>query len=253
MLNQLQNLRTKAKYSQISAGVFLSIFILSLGYAYVKWWPGLPSPLVESIITSDGEWQVSQQTINKLYSSIRYGEVEELEHLLSKNPELIHYRWHDDPSIDILNQALVWYNIDVAKCALRHGAKFDSEEQLQSGRYSIEQFISYKMSVLPIVGAREEDHQMIRFMMEHGAQVTFGQESYHPNALFAYISWIGYSEKLGEEEIEIIQMMIAKGASLTTENMHGQNPLEFFEERVENENQDPQIYHQIRTLLRVEK
>ncbi|MDO5094964.1 MAG: ankyrin repeat domain-containing protein [Peptostreptococcaceae bacterium] len=257
LLQQLKTLKKRAKISQAVAGVFICIAILTTGYAFFKWslfarnfnssWPP------ETIITADGEWEVSRETVNKLFYAVKDGEVEVVEKMLSENPELIYYRWEDFGSIDVLNQALVFHHADVAECFLRHGAKFDSKEQLESGEYSMEQFISYRMSVLSTVGSSEEDNQMLRFMMEHGAQVTFGQESYHPNALFAYISWIDYDEKIGEGEIEIIREMIERGASLTIENMHGQNPLEFFEERVERENQDPQVYHRIQTLLQVAK
>lgn len=206
-------LRKKGKkigYVFLTLGV---IFLLFLGYLAFS----LFAPDKENIETPTGVVSIWDFNIDKLEKYIVEQDVESLDYLLSKHPELLYYMEKNDECV--LTKALEIGDLETVKCMIDHGIRFDDKIINENDDKNYISIYFYNLMNNYTYGggdtASTEVLEMTKLMIENGASVNFDNNKYEKNALYSVLPWIVSDKKISEEDIILINVIISSGVSFS--------------------------------------
>lgn len=169
--------------------------------------------------TPDGTGYVRTTQTKHLSDMIAEGDISDISSYLDRHPNLVFYMKNGKT---ILENALENNDIELAQCALDHGAEFDAEFVYDHLVYegSFERyFISlWRQSITDM------DIETVRFMLENGADVHKSRRN--KDVLCYAIELICSDWSIGDNDRELIELLIGGGADIYAENADGYTPLE---------------------------
>lgn len=235
----------KARKKKKSAKVFFSLaavsFVLLLGFLWF-----LFGPKRAEIDTPDGTVKVSKKITAELEECIENEDIQKLDEMLDKRPELVYYT--NSKHHGMLYTAALTGNVELLECVLEHGAKFDDEILHKNLIY--EYSLEYYFHNLTHLTEEETEKvksrgsaPIVEIMLENGATVNFENNEEVPNALFIAIWWIVTDDEVTEDELQVVEMLIEHGASCTETNSDGDTILDVLHHMIEQytvEDKDPE-------------
>lgn len=178
-------------------------------------YPFLPQKV--DVKTPSGVVEVWDSDYKKLRDYVIDGNIEKVDKMLNKHPELIYY--NRSTCGGILHRAEVCGSIPMVQCILDHGAKFDDAIVYENVTfdYSLQSYFD-DMRTLCDEGddtGSDEILNMVEFMLENGAEVNFYDKDNKPNALFTAVDLVGSDGVISDGDIELIKLLKSHGASCT--------------------------------------
>lgn len=174
------------------------------------------------IQTPDGTQTVYSNVDHSYINAIRDGNVEKVNKLLNKYPFLIYedkYLYYSGSNYtDGLLYATVNGNKELAECLISHGATYDNGITLENVGYDYT--FEYYFGCLQnnsITDTEQPDNidEWIQFMIDNGAAVEFTDDTDTPNALFCAVEYICDDGVISDEDVRVIDILIANGAKIT--------------------------------------
>ena len=211
------------KGHKIAAVVFTSIgTVILAGLVTVGILVFMPKNI--TIQKPDGsEFKIIETEAYAFSNAITNKDIEAVQSLLGKYPDLVYYKGINGQCA--ADEASTTLDIGLTRIILDHGGQFDGEFEHRDSiyNYSLEYFFSTVMGVR----SSKEINDMVKFMLDNGAQVNFEDKS-HPNALFRAVWYIVADGSVDDTDIELLQMLIDHGASIS-EKSTDYYPKEFLE------------------------
>lgn len=122
----------------------------------------------ETIATPDGEVKIKHSVCLKYKEYIESMDIEKINELLDKYPEIIYYEIDDaiNSRHMLLFYGLYHCNVDIMQCALNHSGKFNDPE-LNINSNFLRHFFAYMSG-----NTTDEIIDTVKFALEHGAEVV---------------------------------------------------------------------------------
>lgn len=211
----------------ILSGIIFTLFASTIIYFVI--------PKIIPVETPDGNAYVWSNQVKKCFDAVNNDDVEALDKCLEKNPALLYYS--NENSADILHIAARRNQIDAVKCMIDHGAYFDNGINLSNNyvnlsenriAYSLDYYFFYSKMYYHDDYQEGSSLEMIKLMLDNGAQVNYDGDFENPNALFSALMWATDDEKISDEEIEVFELLLDTEADTKAIHKYGCNLLEAF-------------------------
>lgn len=148
--------------------IAIILFILSgLNLIGVTAWKIYEYNFKETIVTSDGEVKIKQAKCLKYEEYVESANIEKINELLGKYPEMIYYKIHDENRQTLLFYGLYHCDIDIMQCALNHSKRFNDPALNINGNF-LRNFFAYMNG-----NTTDEIINIVKFALEHGAEVVY--------------------------------------------------------------------------------
>ena len=158
---------------------------------------------------------VSMKNVRIMKEYIRADDMDGLDELLDKHPELIYYQ--DNNHQSLLEYGLHDHNVEIMQIAVDHGSEFDAEPnfELLIYDYSLERFFDlgywsfalYKEPDPPKIVYGETTDEMIeaaKFAIDHGAVTVWSRDVGRWTFADSVESWINGDNKISEKDQEFL-------------------------------------------------
>lgn len=149
--------------------IAIIMFVLSgLNFLGFTAWKIYECTFKVTIETSDGEVKIKNTICDKYKEYVTSMDVEKINEILDKYPALIYYEIHEDCN----RQTLLFYglyhcNVDMMRCALKHGEQFN-DSKLNINDNFLCSFFNYVNG-----NTTDEIIDTVKFALEHGAKVVY--------------------------------------------------------------------------------
>ena len=193
------------------------------------------------VYTPEGEATVREMQVKSLELAIGRDEVEELEELLKKKPELLYCTWENQT---VLGRAISAESVNVVEFLLKYGVDVDEVDNLE-----FDTSMTYATRNMQSITA-EESFEIMNLLMDYGADMnaTLGGAS----PVQYLILYIVEDSNVSVEELEMLERFIEEGASLTQEDLGGEDAVDIFETetaRLELSEEQQMEFEAMRELL----
>lgn len=242
----------KSKKKKKSAKVFFTlsgiIFALLAGFLLF-----LFGPRIREIDTPDKTVKVGEWITNDLAESIENEDIEQVEEMLIKRPELLYYV--DINGQGILDKAALTGNVELVQCILNYGGKFDDPliHEKNVYKYSLELYFHRLLVGEEGQKASEEGiAPMIECMLENGAVATFDGDNNTPNALWVALWWITQDNEISQDDIRVVELLIDYGASCTEKDYQGETVINLLSNEILTKStsiNDPEGFAKLRKII----
>lgn len=193
-------------------------------------------PKKEEIETPTGTVEVWRSVTKKYEDAMENRDLEKLDSMLSKHPELVYYT--DNNVNGILQYGMSTCNIEMMELGIRYGAKFDDALVYDHVIYdgSFPEFfnnLGYRSTETYVAGeTTDEILETVKFMSENGADMERGASSSPANFLFTAIYWIKGDKKISEKDMELILYVVNQGCTLNESYANNETVFDAFEESI---------------------
>lgn len=179
--------------------IAIVLFILSgLNLLGLTAWKIYKYNFKETIVTSDGEVKIKQSKCLKYEEYVESANIEKINELLDKYPEMIYYKIHDENRQTLLFYGLYHCDIDIMQCALSHGKQFNDPALNINGNF-LRHFFAYMNG-----NTTNEIINIVKFALEHGAEAVYEDWDLYERAE----KWVmndGFVSRKDEELLSLIK------------------------------------------------
>lgn len=213
-----------------ASGVILAIFAALALYIF------FPRPI--EVNTPNGTEIVYSNTESSYAKAVREGDIDKVSKMLDRRPFLIydyHSVYYSGYYIDGLMYAVVDGNRELAECIVSHGLTFDNGVTLEGTEY-YDYALDFFFDRIPFLEKEIDVSDWLEFMIDNGAAVEYSDGS---NALFEAVDYICYDGVITDEDVEIVSLLIEKGADISDSPEYYDQPLfGRYDENVKNHQVD---------------
>lgn len=187
--------------------IAIIMFVLSwLNFLGFTAWKIYEKTFRVTIETSDGEVKIKNSVCDKYEEYVKNTDVVKINEILEKYPALIYHNIHENCERQILlYYGLYHLDIDMMKCALKHGEKFNDPE-LNIGKRFLYRFFNHVDG-----NATDEMTDTIKFSIEHGAEAVTVDYNLYEHAK----KWVMNDGFVSPEDKELLNLT-AKYANIKT-------------------------------------
>ncbi|MCM1506227.1 MAG: hypothetical protein NC177_03695 [Ruminococcus flavefaciens] len=179
--------------------IAIIMFVLSgLNFLGFMAWKIYEKTFRVTIKTSDGEVKIKETICDKYEKYVTNMDVEKINEILEKYPALIYYKIREDRDRGtLLYYGLYHLDVDMMKCALKHGEKFN-DSKLNIDSDFLRRFF-YHVSG----NTTDEIIDTVKFSLEHGAKVINGNYNLHENAE----KWVMNDGIVSQKDKELLDLI----------------------------------------------
>lgn len=178
--------------------IAIILFILSgLNLFGFTAWKIFEYNVKETIVTSDGEIKIKQSKCLKYEEYVESANIEKINELLDRYPEMIYYKIHDKNRQTLLFYGLYHCDIDIMQCALSHGKQFNDPALNINGNF-LRHFFAYMNG-----NTTNEIINIVKFALEHGARVVYEDWNFYEQAL----EWVKKDNVISPKDEELLELI----------------------------------------------
>lgn len=151
----------------------------------------------ETIVTSDGEVKIKQSKCLKYEEYVESANIEKINGLLDRYPEMIYYKIHDKNRQTLLFYGLYHCDIDIMQCALSHGKQFN-DPALNINSNFLRHFFAYmnRNTTNKIINT-------VKFALQHGAEVVYEDWNFYEQAS----EWVKKDNVISPKDEELLELI----------------------------------------------
>lgn len=151
----------------------------------------------ETIVTSDGEVKIKQSKCLKYEEYVESANIEKINGLLDRYPEMIYYKIHDKNRQTLLFYGLYHCDIDIMQCALSHGKQFN-DPALNINSNFLRHFFAYMNR-----NTTNEIINTVKFALQHGAEVVYEDWNFYEQAS----EWVKKDNVISPKDEELLELI----------------------------------------------
>lgn len=195
-------------------------------------------PKRKEIETPTGTVEVWKSQTEKYEDAMKSRDMEKLDSMLSKHPELVYYT--DNNRRGILQYGMATCNMEMMELGIQRGARFDDalvyDHLIFDGSFpEFFENLGYRSTETYVSGeTTDEILETVKFMSEHGADMERGASSRPPNFLFTAIYWIKADKIISKKDMELILYVVNQGCTLSESYADNETVFDAFEESIAN-------------------
>lgn len=168
--------------------------------------------------TPEGEATVREMQAKSFELAIGSDDAEEVEKLLKKNPALLYYTWDN---VLPLGRAISAESVNVVIFLLEYGVDVDQADNLD-----FDTSMTYATRNLQKI-TEEESFEILNLLIDYGADMNETLGGISPVQYL--IRYIVEDSSISAEELKMLENFIEAGASLTQEDLGGEDAIDLFE------------------------
>lgn len=151
----------------------------------------------ETIVTSDGEVKIKQSKCLKYEEYVESANIEKINGLLDRYPEMIYYKIHDKNRQTLIFYGLYHCDIDIMQCALSHGKQFN-DPALNINSNFLRHFFAYMNR-----NTTNEIINTVKFALQHGAEVVYEDWNFYEQAS----EWVKKDNVISPKDEELLELI----------------------------------------------